>query len=197
MNVCVCWNFHRANINLHSAVDSYRIYSFPISFFLLIVTPGFTANEYIQRRKNLVDMLPEHSCAVIAGHPLQIMSADIPYRFRQNSDFSYLCGFQEPDAVLILRKWHYKHTQGCWSIASFDLHDIPFRLTRTCGTVYSDLDCSTERLAQVWMASWLVEKHVDNDMNNTNIFFRREMWDGPRAGVAAAQQVFGADRVYN
>ena len=30
------------------------------------------------------------------------MSNDIPYQFRQNTDFLYLCGFQEPDSLLIL-----------------------------------------------------------------------------------------------
>ena len=28
------------------------------------------------------------------------------YPFRQNTDFLYLTGFQEPDAVLVLRKWY-------------------------------------------------------------------------------------------
>eukprot|EP01134_Creolimax_fragrantissima_P004506 CFRG4506T1 len=31
------------------------------------------------------------------------MSADIPYPFRQNCDFVYFCGFEEPDAVCIIR----------------------------------------------------------------------------------------------
>jgi len=30
------------------------------------------------------------------------MSNDIPYRYRQDSNFRYLCGFHEPDAVLVL-----------------------------------------------------------------------------------------------
>ena len=28
------------------------------------------------------------------------------YPFRQNTDFLYLTGFQQPDAVLVLRKYH-------------------------------------------------------------------------------------------
>jgi hypothetical protein len=67
------------------------------------VTPGVSVEEYRQRRANLMDLLPEHSVVIVPGHPLKMMSADIPYRFRQHSDFSYLCGFQEPDSVLILR----------------------------------------------------------------------------------------------
>ena len=33
------------------------------------------------------------------------MSNDIPYQFRQNTDFLYLCGFQEPDSLLILENF--------------------------------------------------------------------------------------------
>jgi len=29
----------------------------------------------------------------------------VPYPFRQNTDFLYLTGFQQPDAVLVLRKY--------------------------------------------------------------------------------------------
>eukprot|EP00123_Amoebidium_parasiticum_P015012 comp22739_c1_seq1/m.35454 comp22739_c1_seq1/g.35454 ORF comp22739_c1_seq1/g.35454 comp22739_c1_seq1/m.35454 type:complete len:494 (-) comp22739_c1_seq1:502-1983(-) len=67
------------------------------------VTPGTTLREYQKRRKALMDSLPEHSLVVVPGHPLMFMSADIPYPFRQHSDFSYLCGFQEPDGLLLLK----------------------------------------------------------------------------------------------
>ena len=30
------------------------------------------------------------------------MSHDIPYSFRQNTDFLYLCGFQEPNSILVI-----------------------------------------------------------------------------------------------
>lgn len=48
-------------------------------------------------------LLPEQSLVVVPGHPLKYMSADIPYPFRQHSDLSYLCGFQEPDSILLIR----------------------------------------------------------------------------------------------
>ncbi|PVD34501.1 hypothetical protein C0Q70_05776 [Pomacea canaliculata] len=47
------------------------------------VTPGITMEEY--RRPSKV-----------------FMTNDIPYPFRQNTDFLYLCGFQEPDSVLVI-----------------------------------------------------------------------------------------------
>jgi len=39
---------------------------------------------------------------VIPSATKSYMSADIPYPFRQNTDFFYLCGFLEPDSVLVL-----------------------------------------------------------------------------------------------
>eukprot|EP00126_Sphaerothecum_destruens_P012550 Sdes_comp21504_c0_seq1m20125 len=68
------------------------------------ITPGCTSQEYSSRRKRLLDLLPNNSVALLCSHPLVIMSADIPYPFRQNSNFLYLTGFLEPDAVLVLSK---------------------------------------------------------------------------------------------
>eukprot|EP00124_Ichthyophonus_hoferi_P003294 Ihof_evm4s278 gene=Ihof_evmTU4s278 len=67
------------------------------------VTPGTPLSEYKRRQLSLMSLLPEHSLAIIPAHSLLLMSADIPYPFRQNSDFSYLCGFEEPDALLLLK----------------------------------------------------------------------------------------------
>ena len=43
---------------------------------------------------------------VIPSATKSYMSADIPYPFRQNTDFFYLCGFLEPDSVLVLEAEH-------------------------------------------------------------------------------------------
>ena len=41
--------------------------------------------------------------AVFAGGHEVIRNGDVPYEFRQNSTFYYLTGFEEPDAVAVLR----------------------------------------------------------------------------------------------
>jgi len=74
------------------------------------VTPGITANEYRQRRFRLMDLIGRQYQGEPSGKVIVIipsaaksyMSADIPYPFRQNTDFFYLCGFLEPDSVLVL-----------------------------------------------------------------------------------------------
>jgi len=43
---------------------------------------------------------------IIPSAAKSYMSTDIPYPFRQNSDFLYLCGFLEPDSVLVLEADH-------------------------------------------------------------------------------------------
>ena len=61
--------------------------------------------EYQQRRQRILDHVSshaEHGVAVIAAASLQTRSRDTEYPFRQNSDFFYLTGFNEPDALLIL-----------------------------------------------------------------------------------------------
>lgn len=45
----------------------------------------------------------KHHIVVIPSATKLYMSEKIPYPFRQNSDFLYLTGFQEPDSVLILK----------------------------------------------------------------------------------------------
>lgn len=58
--------------------------------------------EYQARRKRLAQQLPEDSVAIIpAAHEL-LRNGDSHFRFRQDSDFYYLTGFNEPDALLVI-----------------------------------------------------------------------------------------------
>jgi intermediate cleaving peptidase 55 len=49
-----------------------------------------------------MDALPENSAVVSAAYGTRYMTNNIFYPFHQNTDFWYLCGFNEPDAALIL-----------------------------------------------------------------------------------------------
>ncbi|WP_278374376.1 aminopeptidase P N-terminal domain-containing protein, partial [Idiomarina abyssalis] len=59
-------------------------------------------DEFKQRRRQLLESLPPHSVALVAANSEVTRSNDTEYPFRQNSDFFYLTGFNEPDAVLLL-----------------------------------------------------------------------------------------------
>lgn len=51
-----------------------------------------------------MDRLPERSVVICMAGRVKSMSGNIFYRFRQDSNFLYLTGFQEPDAAVVLEK---------------------------------------------------------------------------------------------
>lgn len=61
-----------------------------------------TQQEYQARRKNLAQQLPVDGLAIIPASTEIHRNGDTTYRFRQDSQFFYLTGFDEPDALLIV-----------------------------------------------------------------------------------------------
>lgn len=59
-------------------------------------------SEYAKRRKSLMQKVGDESIIVIPSAHEIIRNGDAYYPFRQQSDFYYLTGFNEPDAVLVL-----------------------------------------------------------------------------------------------
>jgi len=59
-------------------------------------------NEFARRRKTLMRMVGEDGIAILPSAPVRVRSRDVEYRYRQDSDFYYLTGFAEPDAVAVL-----------------------------------------------------------------------------------------------
>jgi Xaa-Pro aminopeptidase len=57
---------------------------------------------YAQRRKQLMRMMGEDSIAILPAAPSLIRNRDVEHQFRQDSDFFYLSGFSEPEAVIVL-----------------------------------------------------------------------------------------------
>jgi len=47
-------------------------------------------------------MVGDDGIAILPSAPVRIRSRDVEYRYRQDSDFYYLTGFAEPDAVAVL-----------------------------------------------------------------------------------------------
>ncbi|MEP0203849.1 MAG: Xaa-Pro aminopeptidase [Halioglobus sp.] len=58
--------------------------------------------EFARRRKNMMGLMEPNSIAIIPSAREQVRSRDTAFPFRQDSDFYYLTGFEEPDAVLVL-----------------------------------------------------------------------------------------------
>jgi len=58
--------------------------------------------EYARRRKKLMDMMGDQSVAIIPTAPVTIRNRDVEFAFRPDSDFYYLTGYSEPEAVVVL-----------------------------------------------------------------------------------------------
>ncbi|RLM24506.1 Xaa-Pro aminopeptidase [Brenneria alni] len=65
--------------------------------------------EFLRRRQTLLEKMAPASVAIIFSAPEATRSADSDYPYRQNSDFWYFTGFNEPEAVLLLIKSDEKH----------------------------------------------------------------------------------------
>lgn len=57
---------------------------------------------FSERRARLMAQMQPHSIAIVPSAQLAPRNRDVDYAFRQDSDFYYLTGFDEPDAVLVL-----------------------------------------------------------------------------------------------
>jgi Xaa-Pro aminopeptidase len=59
-------------------------------------------SEFKRRRRELMRMMGPGSIAILPTAPQLIRNRDVHYPYRPDSDFYYLTGFPEPDAVLVL-----------------------------------------------------------------------------------------------
>ncbi|GAB6388655.1 Xaa-Pro aminopeptidase [Stutzerimonas marianensis] len=59
-------------------------------------------SEYARRRKALMEQMEPNSIAILPAAPMHIRNRDVEHVYRQDSDFQYLSGFPEPEAVIAL-----------------------------------------------------------------------------------------------
>ncbi len=102
--------------------------------------------EYLKRRLELMRRVGEGSVVIVRASGERIRNNDVQYPFRQNSDFLYLTGYREPDAMLVL----LPEAKGGRTIMFCRERDP-----------------------------------------------KREMWDGPRAGLEGAMADYGADEAFD
>lgn len=60
------------------------------------------SSDFSKRRKELMREMSKGSVAIIASAPARIRNRDVEYPFRQHSDFHYLTGFHEPEALAVI-----------------------------------------------------------------------------------------------
>jgi Xaa-Pro aminopeptidase len=59
-------------------------------------------SEYARRRKVLMAQMEPNSIAILPAAAVAIRNRDVEHVYRQDSDFQYLSGFPEPEAVVVL-----------------------------------------------------------------------------------------------
>ncbi len=58
--------------------------------------------EFARRRKQLMRMIGKGGIAILPAAPTRVRNRDTDYPYRQDSDFLYLTGFEEPESVAVL-----------------------------------------------------------------------------------------------
>ena len=64
--------------------------------------PAIERREFARRRRRLIDEAGDDCAIIVPAAPVARRNRDIEYPYRPDSDFYYLTGFAEPDAVAIL-----------------------------------------------------------------------------------------------
>ena len=64
--------------------------------------PAIERREYARRRRRLLDDAGDGSAIIVPTAPVARRNRDIEHPYRPDSDFFYLTGFPEPDAVALL-----------------------------------------------------------------------------------------------
>ncbi len=62
-----------------------------------------TNQEFARRRKALMDQMEPDSIAIVPTAPVRQRNRDVEFPYRPDSDFVYLTGFPEPEAVAVLK----------------------------------------------------------------------------------------------
>ncbi|HVN28576.1 MAG TPA: aminopeptidase P N-terminal domain-containing protein, partial [Candidatus Binataceae bacterium] len=64
------------------------------------------AEIFRQRREHLIRSIGEGAVAILPSAPTAVRSNDVEFIYRQDSDFYYMTGFVEPDAVAVFAPGH-------------------------------------------------------------------------------------------
>ena len=74
----------------------------------------FSEDEYRGRQSRFLDNIPQDSLVLIPTNPNSIRSNDVHYPFRASSYMLYLCGWTDPESVLMA-----KHNGNDWIVSLF------------------------------------------------------------------------------
>ncbi|MES9878800.1 MAG: Xaa-Pro aminopeptidase [Candidatus Sedimenticola sp. PURPLELP] len=139
-------------------------------------------SEFKRRRRQLMRMMEPSSIAILPAAPVAMRNRDVEYSYRPDSDFYYLTGFSEPEAVAVLipERKHAEYILFCrendqekemWdgsragqegacevygaddSFPIGDLDEILPRMLEQCERVYYAMGCNPDLDKQ--MSDWI------------------------------------------
>lgn len=67
--------------------------------------------EFLQRRQRILSAMVPDSVMIVAAADHAVRNRDVEYPYHPEADFLYLTGFDEPDAILVLRREGRKREQ--------------------------------------------------------------------------------------
>jgi Xaa-Pro aminopeptidase len=140
------------------------------------------AKEFEKRRAQLMRMVGPGGVVILPSAPIRTRTRDIEYSYRQDSDFYYMTGFPEPEAVVVLapgrasgeylifcreknperEQWDGKRAGQVGAVETYgaddafpidDLDDILPGIMESCGRVYYTMGMYAEFDSR--MAEWV------------------------------------------
>ena len=64
--------------------------------------------NFLQRRSELSKEVLDDSAIIVASSPVKSRISDTDYLYRQDSNFYYLSGYEEPESILLIRPYAKK-----------------------------------------------------------------------------------------
>jgi Xaa-Pro aminopeptidase len=77
-------------------------YEYPEKLYPYEIT--YDAETYKQRRDALINQVAENSIFLVVTNDVYLRNGDVDYQFRPASNFYYLTGFDEPNAIAVIRR---------------------------------------------------------------------------------------------
>jgi hypothetical protein len=66
------------------------------------IFPGISVSDFAQRRKALKSYLPTESMVILGSATVKQMTEVVPYPFRQDADYLYFTGCEQPEGLAVL-----------------------------------------------------------------------------------------------
>ena len=64
--------------------------------------------NFSERRLELSQKVLDDSAIIVASSPVKSRVSDTDYLYRQDSNFYYLSGYEEPESILLIRPYEKK-----------------------------------------------------------------------------------------